>query len=300
MPDERIRIADPDTQFGIAENDTRLLTRFLGLSQVATAGTRPLCDLLVTAGRDALAGADHTRVRYLIHAHTVHHVAPPELHLAHLVREQLGLPAARAFAMSHQACTAGIYALNVAEWLLLAEPAGSTALILAGEKVLSRVTRHLPGITVVGDGAAAVLVSLDGPGDVVLGLAHRTLGEFHEGGNMPAALRGRYQRAYTPTVAAVIREALAGAGLDLADVSLVLPHNVNRYSWSGIARYLGLPLDRVYLENIAQLGHCHCADPFINLACARDRAALHPGDVAVLVSVGQGGTFSAAAVRVAQ
>ncbi len=48
-------------------------------------------------------------------------------------------------------------------------------------------------------------------------------------------------------------------------LDLVLPHNVNRYSWSTTARLLGLPLDRIYLENVPKTGHCFCADPFINL-----------------------------------
>lgn len=300
VPGHRIRIADSAARFGIAENEIRRFTRFLGLEQVATAGSRTLCDMLVHAGRAALSEVDPTRVRYLIHAHTVHNVPPADLHLMHAVREELGLSGARAFAMSNQACTAGLYALKVAESLLLAEPAGSTALLLAGEKVLSRVTRHLPGITVVGDGAAAVLVGLDGPGDAVLGLAHRTVGEFHEGGNMPPALRGRYQNIYTPTVAAVIRDALEDAALTLDDVALVLPHNVNRYSWTVIARHLGLPLGRIYLENIPKIGHCHNADPFVNLATARAGAAVHPGDVVVMVSVGQGGTFGAVVVRIGE
>jgi 3-oxoacyl-[acyl-carrier-protein] synthase-3 len=211
----------------------------------------------------------------------------------------LGLDGARAFAMSHQACAIGLYALTVVGSLLEAEPAGSMALLLVADKVMSGVMRHLPGITVTGDAAAAVLIGLDGPGDVVLGLARRTLGEFHQAGNMPEALRHRYHQRYVPTVASVIGDALDAAGVTLDDVSLVLPHNVNRYSWTAIARHLGLGLDRVYLTNVPKLGHCHCADPFVNLATARAEAAIAPGDLVLMVTVGQGGTFCAAVVRVA-
>jgi 3-oxoacyl-[acyl-carrier-protein] synthase-3 len=299
VPDGHVRIADPDARLGIPDREVRLFTRFLGLDRIAAAGPDTTLDMLVRAGQGALATADTSRVRYLIHAHTVHHIAPPDLHLMDSLREKLGLAGARAFAMSNQACTAGLYALKVAESLLRAEPPGSTALIVVGEKVLSRLTRHLPGMTVIGDGAAAALVGLADHGDALLGLAHHTLGEFYEGGNMPEPLRQRYQKTYVPNVAAVIRDAVDDAALTMDDISLVLPHNVNRYSWSTIARYLGLPLARVYLTNIPKIGHCHCADPFMNLASARADAAVRPGDIVVMVSVGHGGTFCAAVVRTA-
>jgi 3-oxoacyl-[acyl-carrier-protein] synthase III len=232
-----------------------------------------------------------------VHAHTVPHVAPPDLHLIDTLRHRLGLDDARAFAMSQQTCAIGLHALTVLESLLRAEPPGSQALLLVADKVVSPVMRHLPGVTVTGDAAAAVLVGLAGPGDVVLGVVRRTLGEFHQAGNMPEPLRHRYHQLYVPTVAAVIREAVVAAGVTLDDVSLVLPHNVNRYSWSAIARDLGLPLHRVYLANVPRMGHCHCADPFVNLATARAEAAVAPGDIVLMVSVGQGGTFCAAVLR---
>nr|WP_273944356.1 3-oxoacyl-[acyl-carrier-protein] synthase III C-terminal domain-containing protein [Kutzneria chonburiensis] len=94
-----------------------------------------------------------------------------------------------------------------------------------------------------------------------------------------------------------MRDAVQDAGITLDDVSLVLPHNVNRFSWSETARLLGLPLTRIYLENIPRMGHCFSADPFVNLATARAEGATTPGDTVLLASAGQGGTFAAAVVR---
>ncbi|GLH99268.1 3-oxoacyl-ACP synthase III family protein [Phytohabitans aurantiacus] len=299
VPGDTIGIADPDARLGIADTEVRRLTRFLGLDRVPTAGRRTVLDMLVAAGQDALAGVDRSRVRYAVHAHTAPHAAPPDTRLMDALRQRLGLPGARAFAMSHQACAIGLYAMTVLESLLRAEPPGSLALLMVADKVVSGLMRHLPGITVTGDAAAAVLVGLDGPGDAVLGVARRTLGEFHEAGNMPEPLRRRYHQLYVPTVAAVIRDALDTAGVAMDAVSLVLPHNVNRYSWSVIARHLGLDLDRVYLANVPRMGHCHCADPYVNLVTARAEAALAPGDIVLMVSVGQGGTFCAAVLRTA-
>jgi 3-oxoacyl-[acyl-carrier-protein] synthase-3 len=297
VPEESVAIDDLRDSLGISDAEVRILTKFLGLDRVAVAGGLSVLDMLLTVGQDVLAEADRSAVRYLIHPHTLQHLAPPSLRWMDVLREKLLLDGARAFSLSHQGCVAGLYALKVAESLLLAEPAGSTALILVGEKSLGPSMQHLPGTSVLGDAAAGVLVGLDGPGDAVLSVAHRTLGEYYGSLYMSDDLQRQYRNLYTPTVASVMREAIEDAGLGLDDIDVVLPHNVNRYSWTTIARHLGLPLDRVYLENVPKTGHCFCSDPFVNLSTARDEGAVRPGDTVLMVSAGQGGTFSAATVQ---
>jgi 3-oxoacyl-[acyl-carrier-protein] synthase-3 len=169
-----------------------------------------------------------------------------------------------------------------------------------GEKVLSATTRTLPQVTVLGEAAAACLVALGGPGDAVLGLAQRTRGEFYESAVMGPERRAEYRQIYAPMMAEVMRDAVRDAELTMDDVSLVLPHNVNRYSWTAIARDLGLPLGRVYLENIPKTGHCFCADPFMNLVSARAEGAVTQGDTVLAASAGEGGTFAAVVLRLGE
>ncbi len=299
VPDSRVAVESLRASLGLSAKEILLLTRLLGLDRIATAGKVSVLDMLHSTGIAALAGMDRSLVRYLVHAHTVPHIVPPGLRHMDWLRDKLGLHQARSFTMSHQSCVTGLYALKVAEVLLRAEPAGSTALIMIAEKVLSPVISHIPSTTVLGDAGAASLVGLGGPGDAVLAVTHRTLGEFYQAGDMPPELRASYLRCYAPTLAAVMREAAARAGLTMDDISLVLPHNVNRYSWSTAARLLGVPLDRVYLDNVPKTGHCFCADPFINLASARAQAVTKPGDTVLMVSAGWAGSFGAVVVRVA-
>jgi 3-oxoacyl-[acyl-carrier-protein] synthase-3 len=299
VPEHSVAIEDLRVPLGLSDGEFQLLTRFLGLERIAVAEGLTTSDMLLAAGEQALAGTDRSRVAYLIHAHAIGHVAPPVFRLAHSLREKLGLTEARAFALSHQSCVAGLYGLKVAETLLRAEPAGATALILAGEKIFSPLVRHLPGTSITGDAAAAVLVGLDGPGDAVIGRAHRTLGEFYRSRDLSPRQQRRYHHVYVATLASVIRDAVADAGLDLEDIRLVLPHNVNRFSWVAAAAAVPFPLDRVYLENIPKFGHCYCCDPFVNLSTARAQGAAGPGDPVLLVSGGQGATFGAAVIRIA-
>ena len=290
-------ITDMQDALEISDGEVRLLTKFLGLERIVTADGLSTLDMLLTVGQECLSDVDRSAVRYLIHAHTLQHLAPPSLRWMDVLRDKLLLDGVCAFSMSHQGCVIGLNVLKAAEGLLHSEPPGSTALILVGERGLSPVMQHIPGTSVLGDATAALVVGLDGPGDAVVSIAHRTLGEFHQAMQMPDELQRRYRQDYVPTVAAVIREAVARAGRTLEDVDVVLPHNVNRYSWTSIARLLGLPLERVYLENVPKTGHCFCSDPFMNLSTARVEGAVRPGDTVVLVSAGQGGTFTASLVQ---
>jgi 3-oxoacyl-[acyl-carrier-protein] synthase-3 len=94
-------------------------------------------------------------------------------------------------------------------------------------------------------------------------------------------------------VADVAREAVREAGLGWDDIGIVLPHNVNRVSWVQIAKLIGLPLDRVYLDGIPRYGHCFAADPFLNYVAARDAGLLVPGRPYMMVAAGLGAVASA-------
>ncbi len=297
VPEHSTAITDLQDALEISDGEVRLLTKFLGLDRIVTADGLTTLDMLLAVGQECLAEVDRSAVRFLIHAHTLQHVAPPSLRWMDVLREKLLLDEASAFSMSHQGCVIGLNVLKAAEGLLHSEPAGAAALILVGERGLSPVMQHIPGTSVLGDATAGLVVSLDGPGDTLVGIAHRTLSEFHQAMQMPDDLQRLYRRDYVPTVASVMREAVHSTGRTFEDVDLVLPHNVNRYSWTSIARLLGLPLDRVYLENVPKTGHCFCSDPFMNLTTARVEGAVRPGDLVLMVSAGQGGTFTAALVQ---
>jgi 3-oxoacyl-[acyl-carrier-protein] synthase-3 len=51
--------------------------------------------------------------------------------------------------------------------------------------------------------------------------------------------------------------------------------------------------ERLYLDNLADLGHCFGADAFLNYRSASDAGRLKPGDHYVMTAVGLGATFSA-------
>ena len=297
-PRGRVSIAQLTAELGLPAAHERFYSRILGLDQVASVGALTVRDMLLSVGDETLADTDRSKIRYLIHVHSMQHVAPPAARLVGSLRDKLGLPDATAFTLANQGCASGLYCLGLAESLLRTEAPDARALILVGEKALAPESRLIPGATLLGDGAAGVLVGLGGPGDEVLAISHRTIGEFHESRLMSRATLKRYQDMYVPMIGTVMREAAERAGFGLDDVSMVLPHNVNRFSWIEIGRRLDFPVERMYLDNVAELGHCYGSDPFVNLEAARAAGLVAPGDNVLMVSAGQGAVFTAVALRI--
>jgi len=283
---------DPDV---LPVTQARLLRRFYGLDRVRWDAEASLAEILLSAARKltTLRGREHL-VRYVIAARTMHAVAPPHCSVLGEVCRQLGLADASAFAVTQHACASGLLAVDLAGRLLAADGVpGALALVLAGEKTFTPVARAIPSTTVMGEGTAAVLVSLEGNTDRLLSYATCTRGEYSGGMFLPPEMAARFQREYPQVLGEVMAAAATRAGLELASIDLVLPHNVNRISWTRFCELSGYPLERVFLENIPVTGHCFCADPFINLHGAVERGRLAPGDRYLMVAVGIGSTFSA-------
>jgi 3-oxoacyl-[acyl-carrier-protein] synthase-3 len=300
VPPTTWSIPDLGERLGLTPAQVRLHTKFFGQERIAVADGLDIVDMLVPAGREALQGNDPDSVRYLIYAHTVQHIAPPSRAVLDRVRRELGLRNASAFALSQQNCVAGLYAVRLAQYLLHNAPDGAHALIMAGEKAFSPRLQVIKGTTIMGEATSACLVGNDEGGHEVLAIAVRTLGRFYRCNDCSDELKSEYEQLYGNSLVAVMREALDDAGLIPDDVAMVLPHNVNRYSWRQVARDAGIPFSRVYLDNVARIGHCFGADPFINFADALAARRIGPGDVVLMATAGLGATFAAIAVRVGE
>ncbi|PDP86494.1 3-oxoacyl-ACP synthase [Glycomyces fuscus] len=296
LPPETVSIDDIGERIGQTPRQLRLYKRFHGLSEVRYSPERSLAGLLVSAvsGMEALAGREH-QVRYLIHARTLQNVSPYPVNPLHEVRRALGLEHASAFTVTEHACASGLLAVDLVGRLLRADgDREALGVVLAGEKAFTRLAQHIPDTTYMGEGVAAVLVRAGGAGgDNLLSYASRTHGEFAAGLWMDSELTGSFQKIYEETLAEVVMEAVSEAGIDLCQLRIILPHNVNKYSWKRLCKRIGYPASQAFLDNVHQIGHCFCADSFINYRSAVDCGSIEPGDYYLMAAVGLGATFSA-------
>jgi 3-oxoacyl-[acyl-carrier-protein] synthase-3 len=293
LPERRVPIEEVAERYGLSPMQVKVFRRYHKLGEVRRDADGGLIDLLraAVAGLDGLRGRER-QVRYVVHARTFPVVVPYPLNPVRDLCREFGLDHANAFSVGHHACSSGLLALDVAGRLLAADPEpGALALVLAGEKTFTGEAELLPDTSFFSEGASACLVADRGPRDRVLAYAVDQRGEFDEDGEQVAMA---FQRDYAPLLAGAIRAVLERAGLALDAISLILPHNVNAAAWRQVCRILGLPLDRVVLDNVTTCGHVFCADAFINYRTAVQRGLLRPGDRYVMAAgAGRGAAFSA-------
>lgn len=299
LPEQRVSVEEVAGRVGVTSMQLRLFRRFLGLAEIRLDPDGNLLDLLSAAlsRLDGLRGSEH-RVRYVLYARTLPVVEPYPVNTLHELCQAFGLGHALSFTVTHHACATALLAVDVAGRLLAGDgDPDALALVVAGEKAFTHDAQYIPGTSVFGEGAAACLLSLEGPRDRVLAYASNIRGEFDGRLDSQPEMAGRFEREYLPSMAEAISAAISQAGLSLEDIGLILPHNVNTLSWQRLCRRIGFPTERVLLDNVQVTGHAFCADTFINYTTAAGRGLLRPGLRYLLAGAGVGATFSAMVVE---
>lgn len=283
----------------LGRSKVKLFRRVHGLDRLHLDPDLHVLDLVATPAARLVAGiADPDRVRHVVYAHTIQDVAPAGFDIASALAARLGLHRANAFALTQQNCAGGLAALDVCGELLAAtgDP-DALALVVTGEKAFSPMAQLIENTTIMGDASAACLLSLSGVGDRVLSYSSRTDGRYADGIRLDDRRVQEFGLEYAGRLAESIRSALAAAGLTLADVELIVPHNVNVSSWKKVIGILGVDPAMVFLDNVAEYGHCYCSDPFLNYSQLRDRGRLEAGGHYVFTAVGLGATYAAMVLR---
>ncbi|MFI5909582.1 3-oxoacyl-[acyl-carrier-protein] synthase III C-terminal domain-containing protein [Dactylosporangium sp. NPDC051541] len=292
VPEGRVSIESYAEAFDLTPMQVRVFRRYHKLGTAARSD-ETLTGLLALALADlALSDEQRGRVRYVLYARTHPVVVPYPRNPLHEALHTAGLGHAQAFAVGQQACASGLLAVDLAGRLLTADGDDGLAIVLAGEKTFTKETQFVPDTSMFGEGAAACLVSASGDRDRLLSYVARLRGEFDGDAEEVAA---EYQRIYHDALGEAVTAAAARAGLELADIAVILPHNVNQIAWQRTCKRIGYPLDRVLLDHVADYGHLFCADAFVNHRTAVERGLLRPGDRYVIAAAGagRGATFSA-------
>jgi 3-oxoacyl-[acyl-carrier-protein] synthase III len=262
----------------------------------------------------AVAGLEPDEIDFVIVATCTPDTTIPST--AAFVSEALGTRRAGAVDMN-AACSGFVYAYATAHAYVMSGMYRHVLVI--GAEVMTRVLDFTDRNTCVlfGDGAGAVVVSAsDEPGGGLLGvdLTADPSGAYllwvpASGTRSPASattlergghflrMDGRETYRYaTRTLAATGRTALGRAGLTSADVSLFVPHQANLRIIESVAKQLGIPDDRIFLD-LARYGNTSGASLPIALAEAVDSGRVQPGDRLEFIAFGAGYTSGAAVIE---
>lgn len=294
LPSHSVPIGEHLAGLGIEEN-ADVYERYYGFGRIRRDPDGNLVEQMCAAVANlvSLRGREGD-VRYVVHAPTIQLTAPYPVNPLRTVCHDLALKRAQPFSLSQHACASALLAIDTCGKLLASDrDPDAIALILTGEKTFTRVAQVVPNSAIMGEGVAAAVVSATGTRNRMLSLATRTLGEFYQAPELPPELETAFQGVYANTLVEVIHSAIERAGLIPDDITLVLPHNVNRMSWLRVLLQAGIKKDRLYLDNQPEYGHCFGADPFISYRTATDSGRLRPGDYYVMTAAGLGATLAA-------
>ncbi len=234
---------------------------------------------------------------------------------AALVKEAIGNTRAAAMDVA-AACSGFVYAYATAHAYIMSGLARNVLVI--GAELLTRFLDYTDRNTCIlfGDGAGAVVLSAaDSPGGG-LGIEMTTEPQgaymiwLPAGGakSPPSAetiARGEHYirmegketyRFATRTLATTALESVRKAGLEPADIDLIIPHQANIRIVEAVAKGLDMPMDKMYV-NLDRYGNTSAASVPIALAEAVNEGRVKVGDRIVIVAFGAGFTSGAVTIQ---
>lgn len=229
---------------------------------------------------------------------------------ATMVQAALGIDDCVAFDVG-AVCSGFLYATGVADGMLRSGMARRALVI--GSETFSRILDWSDRSTCVlfGDGAGAAVfetrdVPEDGPGVLATRLhadgRHADL-LYVDGGPSTTQTVGQLRmkgrevfRHAVVNMAEALEETLAVAGLQVADVDWLIPHQANARILEATAKRMGLPPARVVVTVDRHANTSAASVPLALDEAIRDGRA-RPGQIAVLEAMGGGFTWGAVALR---
>jgi 3-oxoacyl-[acyl-carrier-protein] synthase-3 len=259
-----------------------------------------LTDYAVFAGRRALsdAGVDPRDVDLvLVATMTPDDITP---NAAPVVANALGADNAGAVDIG-AACTGWLAALRLAAGQV--ETGRADRVLVIGAELLTRITNFDDPKTAMlfGDGAGAVVVGVDGEGDIgpIVMAADGSLADritaSHDKRVLEMDGHSTYQvavkRLSEVTVAAVAR-----AGLELDDIDLFVYHQANGRIISAVGQRLDLEPARV-ADYVAHMANTSAASIPLTLSLLREDGRLRPGQKVLIAAIGAGFTWGAGVIE---
>jgi 3-oxoacyl-[acyl-carrier-protein] synthase-3 len=234
---------------------------------------------------------------------------------AALVKEAIGNQRAAAMDVA-AACSGFVYAFSTAQAYVTSGLARHVLVI--GAELLTRFLDYTDRSTCIlfGDGAGAVVVSGSAERGGTLGVELTTepqgaymiwlpAGGAKSPPSRETVARGEHYirmegretyRFATRTLASTALESVRKAGLQPDDISLFIPHQANIRIIEAVAKGLGLPMERMFV-NLDRYGNTSAASVPIALAEAVNGGRVAVGDNICMVAFGAGFTSGAATVE---
>lgn len=271
-------------------------------------------DLAVSAAEAALAHAKLTPddIDLIVVATTTPDLTFPAT--AALVQKKLGMRHGAAFDVQ-AVCSGFVYGLSVTSAML--ETGQAKRALLIGAETMTRLLDMQDRATAVlfGDGAGAIVLEACevAPEDLdtashVMGSYLRSDGElsdilYVDGGPSTTGTTGHLRmqgrevyRHAVGNISDAINTLLQRTGMSIADVDWFVPHQANKRIIDGVAKKIGLPLEKTVVT-IHQHANTSAASIPLALCQIVQEGKVRRGDIIMLEAMGGGLTWGANLIR---
>lgn len=267
--------------------------------------------MAVAAARQALAaaGIQPSEIDLIIVATTTPDLVFPAT--ACSVQEQLGIHGCPAFDVQ-AVCSGFVYALSIADKFI--RTGSSRRALVIGSETFTRILNWNDRGTCVlfGDGAGAVVLAASEEPGILSSHLHAD-GQYQNLLCVPSGVSKGYDKviagqAYVTMAGSevfklavtvlgqVVDEALAANNMQRSDIDWLVPHQANIRIINGMARKLGLPMERVVVT-VDRHGNTSAASiPLALDEAVRDRR-IKKNDVVLLEGVGGGFTWGSVLLK---
>jgi len=230
---------------------------------------------------------------------------------ASLVQYAIGAKNAAAFDLN-AACTGFVYAVATASQFI--GTGVYNKVLIVGSEVYSRILDWSDRGTCVlfGDGAGAVVLESGPKPPGFLSFVLGSNGARPELLNLPGlcgnpnnpdkdrhylSMNGsEIYKFAVRTMAKASKQVLSKAGLTIDDLNLFIPHQANKRIIQAVAKSLGMPSDKVFM-NVEKYGNTSAASVPIALCEAVEEGRLNVGDYLAMVGFGAGLSWGAAVLQ---
>lgn len=215
--------------------------------------------------------------------------------LCYKVQRELNASKALTLAINNGSCASFQLALQTAVAFLRTREEIEYAILFSEDRTRGR--RFHPPMSVLGDGASALLLERSASTGLILDMAHSSIGKFcdilgvnhwNETNFNVAEFENRVAPLHYKITRDLVFKVLERQQLTLDQIDLILYQNMSGNDFRGLAAALAVDLDRIYLDGLEGRGHIFGSDLVINLSLARRAGKLKPGDRALLISSGAG------------
>ena len=293
----------------------------LGIKQVYLqngAANETASNMAVAAGREALerAKVDPQTVNVVVEYSILpQEYLVPVWNMSNKVQAEVGAAKSFVVGFSGGGSSNFMVALSSAAAMLSENEELKTALLVTGDTTIpgNRVLNPQDPVTVLGDGASALVLQRDAPGSVVIDTELWSDGANHDicyipGGSLvhPEDIdlyrmqlnKARYDAfPKAETLRKMSDELLARAGLALSDVACVLCANISAQDEVELQKHFENKISPVCAANRELHGHLQGTDFPLNYLSVIESGKVNKGDYVLAVSHGMGATTAATLLR---